>query len=218
MKFSKILERSSFSGNKVFITSDWHLGEEKAENNHSFLSDIGVEDKKILCRSLIDNLPSNSKIIFLGDAAISEESLNEFITYFDIPKVIDKTFILGDKETEFLPNKKDLPLDKIKNILEDNGWKVFDKLISNVGGKVTLIIHRPTDAIKELTDDIEMVLCGHVHGIWRTQKILKDNKEIPIINVGIDAWANQLVNQVYIEHQYNAVKKGYYDKNCFINI
>jgi hypothetical protein len=56
-------------------------------------------------------------------------------------------------------------------------------------------------------------LCGHVHGIWRTQCM--PNGE-PIINVGIDAWGG-LVSEKFILHQYDAITKGYYDQNARVD-
>lgn len=218
MKFSKVLEMNSYAKEKLFITSDWHIGEEKAVNTHSYLSNIGDNEKTEMCRKMIENLPNNSNVIFLGDAAVSRESLKTFIDIFDTPNIKSKTFILGDKEIEFLPNKKDVSLKEVKDKLEKNGWNVFDKLVTVIDGITTLIIHKPVDALNEIEDNTDMILCGHVHGIWRTQKVLKEGKQIPIINVGIDAWANQITNYDYIQHQYNAVVKGYYDQNCFINI
>jgi calcineurin-like phosphoesterase family protein len=194
---------------KKLFSSDWHIGEVAAPNNHSYLSHA-TPTERLLNAFLNPSFDKDDTFYFLGDSSVSKEGLDAFLelTNKTLPK--NKYFILGDKETDLLSFKLNIP---VVEILRDNGWIVKDKLEIVIGDIKFKLSHKPTSLINEQYDG--GFLCGHVHGIWRTQKT---NNGIPIINVGIDAWANEFVTEDWILHQYNAVTKGYYDNNCFINL
>lgn len=208
-----------YENNKnVYFSSDWHLGEEKYTEQgyptHSYLSNLSVSEKINLCKKLVSDLPENSKIYFLGDAIVDPNYLHVFIDMFK--KQSNKIFILGDKEYQTLPIKYNLPVEETIRNLVKGGWEVVYDTTININGNKSLLTHKPLDAKKKLVNgniEADMVICGHIHGIWRTQKM-----DIPFLNVGIDAWCNQLVSLEWVNYQYDAVDKGYYDGNCFINL
>jgi calcineurin-like phosphoesterase family protein len=192
----------------LYVSSDWHLGESNNDpSKHSYLSNMSEGEKITLCWDLINSIPSNSTFIFLGDAAVTVNDTNLFLSSFwEVEhKNVNMVFIKGDKEGP----QQDLMIKKYK-------WTYADNIVVNIDGIKNLLIHKPVDAMYMIDDGLEvkMVLCGHVHGIWRTQQY----KGIPFINCGLDAWCNQLVTGKWIEHQRIAVTKNYYDKNCFINL
>lgn len=196
---------------KVFFTSDWHAGEilEKLqipfEATHSYLrsksTDLLVDEWIAGCWKLIS--PQDT-LIFLGDLAIQLEDLQ---VYKQFPKC-RKILIMGDKEyanknfsrEEFLAKNQELGL-------FDEVYEEGILTLPQGNQKVSwYLAHKPEDCLKQELPS----LCGHVHGVWRTQAM--PNAQ-PIINVGVDAWG-ALVELKHLQHQYNAVTKGYYDHNC----
>lgn len=199
------------SQGKVFFTSDWHAGEVPErmkipfEATHSFLrpkrTDVLVAEWMEECTQKIS--PEDT-LIFLGDLAIQLEDL---AIYMQLPKC-RKILIMGDKEyanknfsrEEFLAKNQELGL-------FDEVYEEVILILPQEDQKISwYLAHKPEDSLKQELPS----LCGHVHGVWRTQAMPNGN---PIINVGVDAWG-ALVELKHLQHQYNAVTKGYYDRNC----
>lgn len=77
----------------------------------------------------------------------------------------------------------------------NNGVKtVIQQCVIDHGGIKMLLIHQYEHAIVSSTvEDIDIVLCGHVHEKWLHKNILvymggTDYKIVPAINVGVDQW------------------------------
>lgn len=186
---------------KIYLTSDWHIGEQPTANTHSFLrpraTDVMVPTWLSQCREL---LREEDTLVFLGDIGIT---LDDLATLEGLP-LCHKVLVLGDKE---YANKN---FDKDSFIYENKRLGIFDTVVENavmeIAGRQYFLSHKPTDC---LTQPLP-ALCGHIHGIWRSAKIPNGQ---PIINVGIDAWGG-LVSEEFIEHQYNAINK-FYDIDAF---
>ena len=194
-----------------FFTSDWHIGEQPAPNTHSFLrpkpTEVLAEEWLKQCHDLIK--PEDTLYV-VGDLAVT---LADLSFYVRLPKC-EKIFILGDKETD---NKNFTVQEYFDKMVETFGkcedcinWSSPLKWGINIGEHSFRVAHKPTDLF--YYDD--PAICGHVHGIWRTQCMPNGR---PIINVSIDAWGG-IVSEEMILHQYNAITKGYYDKNARVDL
>ncbi|MDR2540726.1 MAG: hypothetical protein LBD11_02860 [Candidatus Peribacteria bacterium] len=195
---------------KKFFTSDWHTGE-VPENvpyfpaTHSYLrpqrTDVLISQWIQTCHEKVD---SSDTLYFLGDMAIQ---LTDLEVYKDLP-ACHKVLVMGDKEYASKHFREEQFLEEIKKL------DIFNEIIKNgevrVGEVDWFMSHKPTDCLLQE----KPALCGHVHGIWRTQA-MKNGQ--PIINVGVDAWFG-LVSEDFVIHQYNAITKGYYDRDARIDL
>tara|TARA_B100000745_G_scaffold296983_2_gene243191 strand:- start:454 stop:1044 length:591 start_codon:yes stop_codon:yes gene_type:complete len=190
----------------IYFTSDWHVGEQQLPNTHSYLrphpTEVMVEEWLQQCQDL---LTSEDTIVFLGDIGIT---LDDLRTLQRLPEC-HKILILGDKEYA----NKAFTLDEFieRNQEQSIFHEVHMQSVVRVDNKIYTLAHKPTDCIDISNFNGRPALCGHVHGIWRTQYMPNGQ---PIINVGIDAWGG-VVSEDFIAHQYDCVMKKYYDKNCF---
>ncbi|MDR0860509.1 MAG: hypothetical protein LBO09_06120 [Candidatus Peribacteria bacterium] len=195
---------------KKFFTADWHAGE-VLENipslraTHSYLrparTDTLIEQWIQECWG---KLTSEDTLFFLGDMALR---LEDWQVYKALPPC-KKILIMGDKEykSKFFSQEE---------FLEEIGkLDLFEKIsISDsveVNGRHWTMGHVPTSLFANQTP----ILCGHVHDIWRSQMTPQG---FPIINVGIDAW-HCLVSEEFIQHQYDALTKGYYDGEARVDL
>ena len=64
----------------------------------------------------------------------------------------------------------------------------LDVATVRLGGLNVLLQHRPPHNGSEVPKGIDLVLCGHVHGAFKHAWVHTRNKDILIINVGIDVW------------------------------
>lgn len=188
---------------KSFFTSDWHVGEAPAPNTHSFLRSLPTDSLlhfwMAQCNSV---MTPEDTLYFLGDLGITLEDLTVYQHLLPCRKIL----ILGDKE---YANKNFTRAECLAE-LERLGifHEVHESLEIDVGDLRFFAAHKPTDCLAQTELP---ALCGHIHGIWRTQYMPERR---PIINVGIDAWGG-IVSEDFILHQYNAVTKGFYDVNAF---
>lgn len=194
---------------KKFLTSDLHAGELAAPNTHSFLRPRPTE---VMTNEWIDmchkQISSDDILYILGDLAVSLEDLKIYQQLPDCNKII----ILGDKEYNnkaFSEAEWLIEAAKLGIIKDEWSWSHGGAI--QVGDKNYFLAHKPTDCF---ANPQYPALCGHVHGIWRTQMALNG---LPIINLGIDAWGG-LVTEEFIEHQYTAIMKGYYDKEARVDL
>jgi calcineurin-like phosphoesterase family protein len=187
---------------KKYFTADWHNGEQQLQNAHSFLrprsTEVMIKEWLSICE---EKISPDDTFYFLGDLAITLEDIK---IYKQLPQC-RKILVMGDKEYANKNFTYAQFWDRVKCL------DIFDEIHMNMTLKIGDIdlfaSHKPTDCL----DQPLPALCGHIHGIWRTQQM--PNKQ-PIINVGVDAWGG-LVTEEFILHQYNAVTKGYYDENAF---
>jgi len=190
-----------------FFTADWHAGEAQSINTHSYLrqhpTDAMVEQWLKNAHEHVES--EEDEIIFVGDIGIT---LSDDMTVLHALPKCKKTFVLGDKEYA----SKYFTLEQFKAMMAEN----FPEIVVCQNTKVKVrsntffVSHKPTDCFAQEMPSI----CGHIHGTWRTQKM---NNGQPIINVGVDTWGG-LVTENFIDHQFNAITKGYYDINCFPNL
>ena len=188
----------------MYFTSDWHIGEKPAPNTPSFLrpepTEVMAERWLAQCHQL---LKPGDDLYFLGDLAVTPESLN---FYRRLPKGLLIFLVCGDKEANI---KEELYADGIYGGIFDN---IYSRVSLTIGNTFWIAMHKPEDILDDCGD--RPALCGHVHGIWRTQCMPNGQ---PIINVGIDAWGG-LVSEEHIMHQYDAITKGYYDRNARVDL
>lgn len=190
---------------KKWFTSDWHAGEVAAPQNHSFCrprpTNIMIMEWIKECRA---KLTPDDELWFVGDLGLQ---LSDLPIYKKLPEC-HKILVLGDKEYN------NVHFSQQEFAREEASLHLFDEVHRfhhvEIDGIQFFVAHKPEDCMNVNSP----ALCGHIHGIWRTQKM---NNGQPIINVGIDAW-HQLVSEELIMHQYHAVMKAYYDGNCFINL
>ena len=196
-----------------FFTSDWHVGEQATPDTHSFLrskpTEVLAEEWLEQCHKL---LKSDDIFYILGDLAVS---LDDLSFYARLPKC-ETIIIFGDKEA----NDKNFSLNDWRNKMAEgwgyegnkNGWHCGSIWEVEVGEHSFCVAHKPEDCMEAALT--KPALCGHVHGIWRTQ-CMPNGK--PIINVGVDAWGG-IVSEEMISHQYDAITKGHYDKNARVDL
>ena len=66
----------------------------------------------------------------------------------------------------------------------NNGLKYsIDSLVMGVGKRSAFVRHKPCENAEDCPSTCEFVVCGHVHGAWKT----KWSGEVLNVNVGIDA-------------------------------
>jgi calcineurin-like phosphoesterase family protein len=190
----------------IYLTADWHIGEASTPNTHSFLrprpTAVMVPEWLQMCH---DKLTPDDTLVFLGDTGIT---LTDVDVLGHLPPC-RKILILGDKETnsKYFTTRTLVRRVSALHMFDD----VFESRVMLIAGREWYLAHKPSDCVKRCTTEAVMpALCGHVHGIWRSQKMPTGQ---PIINVGIDAWGG-LVSETFIAHQYDAITK-YYDNEAF---
>lgn len=185
----------------IYFTADWHAGEARMPNTHSFLrphdTPVMVEMWLKQCWEL---LHEEDTLVFVGDLAIT---LDDLEVYRRLPKC-KKILVLGDKE---YANKNFTLEEFMKRIKE---LQIFDEVVKETVVEVReiqfFLSHKPSECLSSGT----AAVCGHVHGIWRTSRMPNG---MPIVNVGIDAWGG-LVSEEMLLHQYGAVLR-HYDEETF---
>lgn len=190
---------------KLYFTSDWHVGEASAPNTHSFLrprpTSVMVHEWLKECN---EKIKSDDTLVFVGDLTVelSKENI-ELLT--QLPQC-NKILVLGDKEY----SNKNFTL---HDFMYSDIAKLFNKIdietTIKVGDIEFYVSHRPLDCLGKK----KPAICGHIHGCWRSAEMPGGN--LPIINVGIDAWGG-LVSEEFILHQHTAISK-FYDNNVFPN-
>jgi calcineurin-like phosphoesterase family protein len=179
-----------------YFTSDWHVGEDQLPNTHSFLrprpTELMVEEWIQHCHAV---LTPDDRLICLGDMILE---LKDFWVLEALPMCKAKLLVLGDKE---LQHNKLAVQEKVQTAgftMVAESWSL------PIAGRDWFLSHKPSDCFNQSLP----ALCGHVHGIWRSQRMPNGQ---PIINVGIDAWGG-LVSEKFIAHQYDAITKHYDDE------
>ena len=71
------------------------------------------------------------------------------------------------------------------------------------GNKIALCIHVPPTMRLEIPDFCDFVICGHVHEKWKVSWI----EDIPLINIGTDAWNYKPVRMDELLGYYNHIQK-----------
>jgi|GEM_PF-1845252 len=192
---------------RAFFTADWHNGEDSAPNTHSFLrprpTAVMVGEWLAHCNEV---LRPDDRLFFLGDLVIN---LDDLEIYRRLP--CNLFVVAGDKETRN-KNFTAQEFEERFNLIFPSDRAIYTDCAQfiTIGNTRWRMAHKPVD----LLDSGMPALCGHVHGIWRTQCMPNG---LPIINVGIDAWGG-LVSEEMIMHQYNAIMQGHYDRNARVDL
>lgn len=95
---------------------------------------------------------------------------------------------------------------------KNNGVKTcITSCIMEFGGKVAYVKHEPPSLWQNGTIEskvialCDMILCGHVHSLWKYQVISSMGKTIPMINVGVDVWDYAPIDIFTVMKFYNKV-------------
>lgn len=193
----------------IYFSGDFHAGEVPEAvpamvATHSYLRP-GRTDKlmNLWFKQFHKILKPTDTLVLNGDLAINLESLD---VYQNLPKC-RKILVKGDKEY----SGKLFTEEDLDQKLED--LQIFDEIYHEweveIDGITYYVAHEPVNCF----DKDMPAICGHVHGVWRTQQMPNGH---PIINVAIDAWGG-LVSEDFISHQYGAIVNGYYDIHCRVD-
>lgn len=90
---------------------------------------------------------------------------------------------------------------------DKKSWMHFGQLETH--GLIIWMQHQPRIRQEEVSIDTDLVLCGHVHELWRTKEIDYPQKKstLPMINVGVDQWDYMPVSIDEIVKLYHKIKK-----------
>ena len=69
--------------------------------------------------------------------------------------------------------------------------------------KIFYLIHWPPTDIEEIPENVDAVLCGHVHDNWKYKFI----GNTPVINVGVDVWNYNLISTQQIVVFYDKIMR-----------
>jgi len=86
----------------------------------------------------------------------------------------------------------------------NSGKELIYSAMMKMGGYRVWTKHIPPDDYSDIPKDVDFVLCGHIHNVFK-HKILNN---IPIINVGVDVWDFRPVRLDEILKYYHRIIKG----------
>jgi calcineurin-like phosphoesterase family protein len=66
----------------------------------------------------------------------------------------------------------------LKGNHDSSSWTAIREAFIQLGGKKWHLLHNPAESLST------NVICGHVHHLWKVQKI----KDRIVVNVGVDVW------------------------------
>ncbi len=171
-----------------FFTSDWHLNETriKPEFNPFFRPFKSIDEQnKIIIDKCNAMVGPDDELIHLGDVSIDLDGL----------KLMDR--IICKNRTLIIGNYDDDKLEELK--------QYFPKMVRGayitVGDVKYYLNHYPVNA-----KDDKMNIVGHIHGLWKVQPNM--------INVGVDAWNYEPLDEARIKFVTEAIHK-HYDDNVF---
>ena len=155
----------------VWLTSDKHHG-----HNAEFLfKDRGVNSLCDMDRVLIKNhnerISSEDTVIHLGDFCFTGGK-NRQLKYHEWEDLLQGkiVYILGNHDKS----------NKIKGALNTatyqfEGFNIFMR-------------HIPPETEEDIPNNIDIFVCGHVHTQWKSKWMKKGDKDVFIVNVGVDVW------------------------------
>jgi calcineurin-like phosphoesterase family protein len=171
-----------------FLTSDWHLNETRIgpDFNPFFRPFKSIQEQN---ETIINNcnamVGKKDTLIHVGDVSIDAEGVN-LLSQINCK---NKILIIGNYDED----KLDLLKPHFKEIHE-----TLDIKINKVKYHIN---HYPNKALPNV-----MNIVGHIHGLWKVQPNM--------INVGVDAWNYEPLDEKRIQFVTNAIAK-YYDNNVF---
>jgi len=149
---------------RTWVTSDFHLG----HVNIGRLAKRPEEDVTKMSFRIVQNhnnrVAKGDTVYHIGDFAFKSGKLGI--------KISGSTW-------ENMLNGKIIHI--VGNHDSKNGIRGLSRAFITYGKKNIMMQHVPPTYIP---DNVDLVLCGHVHGSWK-YKIIDDT---PVVNVGIDVW------------------------------
>jgi len=128
-----------------------------------------------------------------------------------IVKKDDIVFHLGDfcfnNEPEIYESKLNGRIMHIKGNHDEVKWYLIYTRINTYGLNIWMQ-HEPVERQEEISPDIHLILCGHVHKMWTT-KIINcpdESKKISMINVGVDVHRYKPISIKEVVKIYNTIK------------
>ena len=125
------------------------------------------------------------------------QSIEEQNNIIDIDGISLLSKLKVKKRILIVGNYDEDKLSELGNHFDD----VQISLNTNINNEIYHLNHYPV-----LADNTKMNIVGHIHGLWKVQP--------RIINVGVDAWHFQPIDENRITFITNAMRK-FYDKNVF---
>lgn len=180
---------------KTFITSDWHLGEERME-----IIQRPFQTPWEMWLTLRDNInrvvAPEDELIVVGDCAVKKEWLHN-IRYLHGTK----TLIRGNHDRRFTDKELYPYFDRI--VPEGEGLDVdcIDKALESIYIPLWLT-HYPSQSRADRFN-----LVGHIHSSWKVQKNM--------LNVGVDVHHFKPVSLKRIPFFFNAIS-NYYDNDVWV--
>lgn len=170
-----------------WYTSDWHLNETRIkEFNPFFRPFASIEEQNEVIISTCNHFVKEDDTLYhLGDVSIDMEG----IALLSRIKAKRRILIVGNYDEDKLP--------ELSKHFDD----VQMRMTVNIGGQDYRLNHYPASADKNV-----MNIVGHIHGLWKVQP--------GMINVGIDAWHFQPLDDKKIQFVTTAMEK-FYDQNVF---
>jgi len=174
----------------IWLTSDWHLGEERMNLMLRPFETAEQQFQRLLAEHNALVQPEDL-VIFLGDLCNKEHPE-------ELPRV-----------DEFNGRKWILRGNHDRTILDKDFLNHFERvfseetvLTSNVGGIPISLNHYPSKADRKFFH-----LCGHIHSIWKFQ--------LNAMNCGVDVHNFQPVNLNQIPFFLSAISE-YYDEDAWV--
>ena len=194
------------NNNKVFFTSDWHLGEDRIGLNGKpnffdrHFKSIKEQDITILDSFELAGFKDGDKLYHLGDVFYKATDHNQNLFREIRQKFPNSCFHLIEGNYDEGKNEW----------LAEFFDTITDEFIEKVGDELVYFNHYPAQCVDKLNFDlsgaIKYALTGHIHGLWKVQKNM--------INVGVDAWGFRLISEKDILFYRNAMV-NVYDRNVF---
>jgi calcineurin-like phosphoesterase family protein len=174
-----------------YFTSDWHLNETRItpQFNPFYRPFKSIEEQNEIIISKCNALVGpDDELVHLGDVAIDEAGV----------RMLDR--ILCKNRTLIIGNYDDDKLDLLGKYFK----VMHTEAIIDINGIEYYLNHYPANAMREFPKMMSIV--GHIHGLWKVQPNM--------INVGIDAWNYEPIDENKIGFITTAIEK-YYDENVF---
>ena len=155
----------------VWLTADKHHG-----HNQEFLfKERNVKDLHDMDWTLINNHNERVKpediVMHIGDFCFTSGN-NSKLKYYEWEDQLNGKIIhiLGNHDKQ----------NKIKGALNTATYQ-FE-------GLNFFMRHIPPENESEIPEGIDIFVCGHVHTLWKSKWVKKLDKDVFIVNVGVDVW------------------------------
>lgn len=174
----------------IFLTADWHLGDERL---HLFPRPFSSADD--CAKNIIENynkvVSDDDTVYFVGDVAVKEDALHEYMNELPGKKILIKG------------NYDKFDLEVYKKYFDSVSYFEDVTFQNDEGEGVDCrVVHYPSQSIPERFN-----LVGHIHGSWRVQKNM--------LNVGVDVWHFAPVSSEMVLFKFNAIK-NFYDQDVWV--